>query len=63
MLNQIIYTFNRRELLILEKKHGQSWSWSETSQSYLNPTLSRDYGDMYMVMILNQISDRVLKFL
>lgn len=63
MLNQIIYTFDHSDLMVLEKKHGNSWSWSHESYSYLNPTLRREYGGNVVAMLGNQLTDRILKVL
>ena len=59
MLNQIMFTFYKEGIYVVENRTRESWYWGPNTFAQLNPTLKYDYGDSWTVMINDQLVTRI----
>lgn len=60
MINQIMYTFHRNELYVIENNKYESWYWSSATFVQINPLLKYDYNDNLILMIVSEIWNKTL---
>jgi len=63
MMNQLMYTFNRQQLYVVENKTRESWFWMAETFSSVEPTLEIDYHGSYSSMIYHETVNRICRLL
>jgi len=58
MINQIMYTFNKQGMFVVENKTRESWYWGA---SHFMPTLEHEYAGSLTLMLYDQVWTRVFK--
>lgn len=61
MINQIMYTFHRNELYVIENNKYESWYWSSSTFIQINPLLKYDYNNNLILMIASEIWNRIFQ--
>jgi hypothetical protein len=51
VLNNIMFTFHREGIYVVENKTRESWYWSPKTFEKIQPTLKYDYKDNFLLMV------------
>jgi len=62
-LNQIMYTFHRQSIGVVESTTSENWYWNEHTFKKLNSLLKYDYDDNFREMLVSEFSNSFFKFL
>jgi hypothetical protein len=63
VVNQIMYTFHRRQMYLVDSVTKESWMWSEQDFSQINPLLKYDYANNMKVMVVSEIVTKIWRFI
>jgi hypothetical protein len=63
IVNQIMYTFHREQIYLVDASSKESWFWTTSTFKKLNPLLKYDYGDSKKVMVISEIVNRILRLI
>jgi len=63
MINQIMYTFHRRPMYVIESMTRETWYWSTQTFKDLNPLMKYDFNDNWKIMIITQVAMKIFKLL
>mmetsp|Transcript_30097 Transcript_30097/g.45988 ORF Transcript_30097/g.45988 Transcript_30097/m.45988 type:complete len:123 (+) Transcript_30097:193-561(+) len=59
VVNQVMYTFHRNQILIMESLSKESWMWNEAIFKKLNPLVKYDYAGNVQAMVTVEIAHKI----
>ena len=62
-VNQIMYTFNKETINVINTKTRENWYWNPTTFQMINPLFIDEYKNSYSEMIYGEVTTHIRKFI
>lgn len=63
LINQVMYTFHRQKMIIMDNSTMESWYWTEDHFHRLHPLLLQDFQGNYFLYFQVRVASRLSQFL